>query len=111
MERLFVSPLHIAYNKGGLLMAAVPTFDLPARATIAECGRILTTLRQMIEDNQDIVVTCNKVEQTDLALLQVLISARKTAQRDNKSFSVVSDGNGTFDAVLEEYGICFSQNA
>lgn len=92
-------------------MAAVQTFDLPARATIAECGSILASLRQFIDDNENIVIACNKVAQTDLALLQVLISARKTAQKDNKPFSVISDGNSTFDAVLGEYGICFPKNA
>ena len=92
-------------------MTSAPTYDLPARATISECGHILTSLRQLIEDHQGIVVTCGKVEQSDLAILQVLISARKTALRDNKSFSIVTDGNGTFDALLTEYGLCFGLSA
>jgi transcription termination factor Rho len=89
-------------------MAAVQTFDLPAQATITEAGSILTSLRQLIEENQNIVVTCDRVEKSDLALFQVLISAGKTAGRDKKSFSVISNGNGTFDAALQEYGIRFS---
>ncbi|OSQ58368.1 hypothetical protein MCRY_15110 [Marivita cryptomonadis] len=92
-------------------MASVKTFDLPLKATITECGAVLTSLRQLIETETDIVVTCSQVEQIDLAMLQVLISARKTAERNSRSFSVVSDGHGTFDAVLAEYGICFAHAA
>lgn len=86
------------------------TFDMPARATISECGRVLTSLSQLIEANKAVVVTCDAVEQVDLAMIQVLISARKTAERDNKTFSVFSGGNGTLDAVLAQYGICFAQS-
>uniref|UniRef100_UPI003F6CA822 STAS domain-containing protein n=1 Tax=Marivita sp. TaxID=2003365 RepID=UPI003F6CA822 len=92
-------------------MASVKTFDLPPKATITECGAVLTSLRQLVETETDIVVTCSQVEQIDLAMLQVLISARKTAERNSRSFAVVSDGHGTFDAVLAEYGICFAHAA
>lgn len=86
-------------------MADTHTFELPTKATIAECGPVLASLRQLIEENNDITVMCDKVEQTDLAMLQVLISAWKTAERDNKRFAVVADQDGTFDATLREYGV------
>ncbi|MEN8658156.1 STAS domain-containing protein [Marivita sp.] len=90
-------------------MSSAQTYDLPAKATISECANILTSLRKLIEENHDITVDSNAVEQIDLAMLQVLISAGKTAQRDNKSFSLISKENGTLDAALTEYGICFSR--
>jgi anti-anti-sigma regulatory factor len=92
-------------------MALNTTYGLPAQATMSECGAVLTALRHLIESNDDVVVTCDAVEAVDLAMLQVLISARKTAERDNKRFFVTSGGNGTVDARLSEYGICFSQGA
>lgn len=99
------------HRKRGMSMALNTTYGMPARATMSECGTVLTALRHLIENNSDVVVTCDTVETVDLAMLQVLISARKTAERDNKRFSVISGGNGTFDARLSEYGICFSQSA
>ncbi|MFA8384626.1 MAG: STAS domain-containing protein [Pelagibaca sp.] len=87
---------------------SVPTYDLPTKATMSECAQVHASLRQMIEDHDAVVVTCGQVAQTDLAMLQLLISAQKTAARDAKSFSVLSQGNGTFDAQLEAFGICFS---
>lgn len=92
-------------------MAQSTTYDMPAQATICECGAVLTALRHLIETNTDVVVTCDAVKTVDLAMLQVLISARKTAEKANTRFSVTTGGNGTFDARLTEYGICFSQSA
>lgn len=89
---------------------SIPTYDLPTKATMSECAQVQASLRQMIEDHDAIVVTCGQVTQIDLAMLQLLISARKTVDRDAKSFSVLSQGNGTFDARLAEFGICFSEN-
>lgn len=89
-------------------MASTQIFDLPAASTIAECGSLLASLRKLIEEHDDIRVTCEAVEQADLAALQVLMSARKTALRDGKSFSVVATETGTFGALLKEYGVSFA---
>jgi hypothetical protein len=85
------------------------TYDLPTKSTISECGKILSALRKLIDTNDDIVVSCDGCEQGDLALLQVLISARKSAQRDQKVFSVQYTADGTFDALLQQYGVRFSE--
>jgi hypothetical protein len=88
---------------------SIKTYELPAKSTISECGKILSALRKLIDTNDDIVVSCDGCEQGDLALLQVLISARKSAQRDQKGFSVQYTADGTFDALLQQYGVRFSE--
>ena len=75
---------------------------------MSECAQVQASLRQMIEDHDASVVTCGQVTHIDLAMLQLLVSAQKTAERDAKSFSVLSQGNGTFDARLAEFGMRFS---
>ncbi|MCR9111470.1 STAS domain-containing protein [uncultured Marivita sp.] len=92
-------------------MAANQNYDLPANATISQCGKVQSSLRKLIEDNQDIIVTSDRVEQADLAMLQVLISAQKTAEQENKSFSVTADEAGTLSALFRDYGICMPQRA
>jgi len=85
------------------------SFELPAKATISEAGKILSHLQTLIETQDDTVVSCNCVEQADLSVVQVLISARKSAQRDRKRFSVVFGADGTFDALLQQYGVQFAE--
>lgn len=92
-------------------MAANQKYDLSANATISQCGKVQSALRKRIENNQDIVVTGDRVEQADLAMLQVLISAQKTAEQENKGFSVTADAAGTLAALFRNYGIQLPQSA
>lgn len=90
-------------------MTTQRTINLPPKAVISECGPILTALKQHIESGFDVIVVSDEVKQIDLAMLQVLISAKKTAERDGKSFAVRSDRAGVFEAALADLGMSFPE--
>ncbi|MDR3538493.1 MAG: STAS domain-containing protein [Acetobacteraceae bacterium] len=51
-----------------------------------------------------VVVACAALEETDLSLVQLLLSARRTAQQSGRSFALAGAGEGALHAALMQGG-------
>ncbi|MGE5548775.1 MAG: lipid asymmetry maintenance protein MlaB [Solirubrobacterales bacterium] len=85
-------------------MPAVPV-TLSARATILEVEDIVARLRAGFELGGDLVVDCSAVEDVDFAFLQVLLAARREAERRGVGVSVRDSAAGVIAAGWRAVGL------
>ncbi|CAK0750379.1 hypothetical protein CCP2SC5_160030 [Azospirillaceae bacterium] len=80
-------------------------FQVPAVATIREASRLREALIEALGRGGRAVVDCSKVELADLSLVQLIIAARRAAERDGQELRVIIPSSGVVAEVIRDNGV------
>lgn len=78
---------------------------LSGAQTIREAEGALQTLRDALAAEQSIALDCDGVEEADLAFLQLVLAARKSARHAGKTLGMTAPAAGPLLAALDSAGI------
>ncbi len=62
-----------------------------------------------LSENEGIIIDCSSAAEADLTFIQLLISARHTAEALNKTLSLIAPEEGVVMAAAGRAGISFSE--
>ncbi|MDO8608639.1 MAG: STAS domain-containing protein [Phaeospirillum sp.] len=90
-------------------MASAPTvvIDFSGAATIRHADEIAGRLKQALSSSDRIEVDCTAVTEVDIAFIQLILAARKTAEAAGKTLTLSAPAVG---ALLEALTICGTQD-
>ena len=77
---------------------------LDGPATVRTAAALQASLRDAIRQHNHIEIDCTGVTEADLTLIQLLLAARKSAERDGKQLTLSAPADGTLREVLEIAG-------
>lgn len=78
---------------------------LSGAQTIREAEGTLLALRDALAAEQSVTLDCEAVEEADLAFLQLILAARKSARQAGKSLALTAPAAGALLAALDSAGI------
>jgi hypothetical protein len=80
------------------------TISLDGARTIQTAEKTRSLLLEAFRTASSISVDCSKVTEADLSLVQLLLSARKTAAACGKSLTLALPAGGVVDGILKRGG-------
>ena len=93
---------HIARSAGGRLA-------LEGAVTIRTIETIHAQLVALLDAHDHIEIDCAALSETDLSLVQLLLSARKSAQTARKTLALTAPASGALHDVLLRSGLLVTQ--
>jgi anti-anti-sigma regulatory factor len=78
---------------------------LEGAATLRTAGAIHARLLEALKGDGPIEVDCGKVTEADLSLVQLLLAARRSAERGGRAFALSSPADGPLRDVLARAGL------
>jgi|JI102314A2RNA_FD_contig_31_9786220_length_1356_multi_4_in_0_out_0_2 anti-anti-sigma factor len=78
--------------------------NLIGECTIYNVSKLKDSLLQVLEANQNILIDLEKVNDFDTAAIQLFISVKNTAKKNNKKIKIISHPNCVI-AILDLYGL------
>lgn len=72
---------------------------------LRDAGGLATTLREAIQAHPAITIITNDLTDWDISILQVLVSARKTATQAGKSLTLAAPPGGALRGTLVKAGL------
>ena len=73
--------------------------------TIREAEVTRQALCDALATEQSVALDCDAIEEADLAFLQLILAARKSAKQAGKSLALTAPATGTLLATLDSAGI------
>jgi hypothetical protein len=83
---------------------------LPKTATVRTCDKIIGLFREALRQADEIEVISSDVLEADLTLVQLLLAARRSAERNNKSIHLRPPSRPLED-VLRNTGLLAGRDA
>jgi hypothetical protein len=80
-------------------------YSVPQRVNIRNIKDVHTELSAYVEGNPALEIDLDGCVETDLSLIQLIESARKTAAAQSKFISLTKPANDTVRATLERAGL------
>jgi hypothetical protein len=81
------------------------TVKFSGSQTIREAEDAAHILRKALADHPSLVLDCDEIEEADLTFLQLVIAARRSAQKSGKAFALGATARGPLLAALDRAGI------
>jgi hypothetical protein len=78
---------------------------MPGALTVRDAGRIHARLLQAVREQQKVVVDCSDATEIDLAFVQLVFAARKSATSAGRELSVIPPAGGLLADVLRRAGL------
>ena len=85
--------------------------ELPSEAGLRAAGDIAALLREAISANRAVTIAADTVESADLTTIQLLLSAKKLADREGKFLALATPPHGALRALLVELGFLDTSGA
>ena len=84
---------------------------LDGALTVRTVATVRATLLEALTQHQSVQVDCSAAESVDLSLIQLLLSARLTAQQAGKQLLLASPASGALLAALHQGGFLLPTGA
>ena len=84
---------------------------LDGALTVRSAATVRGTLVEALSEHQTVEVDCSAAETVDLSLIQTLLSARLSADRQGKHLTLAAAAGGALRAALERGGFFPSSGA
>jgi hypothetical protein len=99
-------PYSLVYQPVSIEIGAM-TFvvRLSGAQTIREAEGTLQALRDALAAAPSVALDCDAVEEADLAFLQLILAARKSARQAGKNLNMTAPASGPLLAALDSAGI------
>ena len=79
--------------------------DFSGSQTVREAEQVAATLREALTATSEIVIDCSRIEEVDLSFIQLVLAARKSADRDNKHLHLLTPAQGPLLKALDLAGV------
>jgi anti-anti-sigma regulatory factor len=89
----------------GLDRNDVPGFSLPAVVTVDGIAEIRDAVLALLGTAAEVTLDCAAVEHADMSLIQVLLAAQRSADRDGRSLRIVAPEAGTVATMMHRAGL------
>jgi ABC-type transporter Mla MlaB component len=83
---------------------------LEGALTISRAAELRGILLQSLDRSGTVEIDLDKIEEIDLACLQILCSAHRTAVRDGKSLSIINKNNSVLIRARFKSGFVFQKS-
>lgn len=87
------------------MQAAHHTIRLEGAQTIREAEGLALRLREALAAHDGVRVETQAVSAADVAVLQVMVAAHRTARRDGRTLSIEAASGGALEAALQAGGL------
>ena len=79
--------------------------DFTGPQTVREAEQVAGRLREALSGGGEVLLDCGRIEEVDLTFIQLVIAARKSAERDGKTLTLQSPAQGPLLKALDLAGI------
>ena len=83
---------------------------LPGVATIRTIAGLHDEIQALLQSHDRIVIDCSPLTEADLSLVQLLLSARRSAMAAGKSLALGAPASGVLHEVLRRGGLLAAQD-
>ena len=73
--------------------------------TVTQAEETKEKLRAALDQASDVLLDCEKIEEVDLSFIQLVLAARKSADRDGKNLTLLTPARGVLLAALRRAGL------
>jgi ABC-type transporter Mla MlaB component len=87
-----------------LSSSPVCRFDLDGAQTVRTIQATHQRLATAMAEHQSIEIHCNAVTELDLSLIQLVLAAKRSADRDGKSLTLAAPATGNLRTALDRAG-------
>ena len=79
--------------------------DFTGSQTVREAEQASAKLREALAATDEILLDCGRIEEVDLTFIQLVLAARKSAERDGKSLALLTAAQGPLLKALDLAGV------
>lgn len=88
-----------------MLSASTRRVDIAGCRTVAAAEATLAAIRDALREADEVLLDCTSLADCDLTLVQLMVSARRTARRQGKTLRLAAPAAGALADVLVSLGV------